>query len=175
MNKYKEIVVKIIEETNVMFFRLATFLRIIGFILIICFAWLLEVGTIRTLGLLFGLFLMTFPFTLRIFIAKYKTVGALKFTEYQIITKLIDGERIIHEIEKINRFKFTILDYEGEERIRDSFHSSTMMKIRTGTENKLFFNINNKDYNYQIYLKNEFQKIKLLHFLNIIEKQIKNI
>jgi hypothetical protein len=175
MNKYKDIVVQIIEEANVKVFRLATILSIIGLLSIGCSAGFLEVGTLRTLGVCFGMFFFISPFTLRFFIDKHKIIGAIKFTEVQIITKLIGGEQIIHNLEKINKIRFTILEYEGESKIQDAFQKSTMMKIRTGTENKLFLNINNTDHHYQIYLRSKLQKIKVLYFLNSIEKQIKNI
>jgi len=175
MNKYKEVVVQMIELANVKIFRLATFLRIIGFVSIVCSAGLLEVGTFRTLGVCVGMFFIMFPIILRFFIDKHKTIGVIKFTEFQIITKLIGGERIIHDLEKINKIRFTILDYEGENRIQDSFHSSTMMKVRTGTENRMSLKINNNDYHYQIHLRSQLQKIKVLYFLNLIENQIKKI
>jgi hypothetical protein len=138
MNKYKEAILPIIEDTNVKAFQIASLLSILGLIILGCSVGLLEVGTFRYIGVAIGLIFMALPFALRFVIDKHKTIGAIKFTEFEILIKLTNEEPKTFDTQKLAIFDFNIIDYEGETKARDLVRTSSTMNVRSGAENAVF-------------------------------------
>ena len=172
MNKYKDVILPIVEKANTKAFKVATIVSVVGIAILACSVGLLEVGAVRTTGVVLGLVFMVSPFALRFIIDKHKKVGVIRFSDHEILTKLKEDEPRIFDVAKFEQFEFTIVDFEGETKAIDLVRSSSTMNVRSGAENQVFWIIDNKEYLYEFKLTSELQKRQVVHFLNGIQKQL---
>ncbi|MDG1333224.1 MAG: hypothetical protein P8P74_12895 [Crocinitomicaceae bacterium] len=173
MNKYKEVILPIVEEANSKIFNFAAVLSVMGIAVLASSVGFLEVSTLRTIGVITGLGLMVLPFALRFVIDKHKKIGVIRFSDQEILTKLNGDEPRIFDVTKFEKFEFTIVDFEGETKAIDLVRSSRTMNVRSGAENQIFWIFDNEEHLHQFKLSSELHKRQVVQFLKSIQNQMK--
>ncbi|MFK7787030.1 MAG: hypothetical protein AB8B56_18055 [Crocinitomicaceae bacterium] len=172
MSTYKEIVLPLVEEKNAKAFRTADLLGLVGLIVLGCSLGLLQIGTFRTVSVILALILIAAPFLLRFLIDKHRKIGVIRFSNNEILTKLKDEEPIIFEIGALTAFEYQIVDYEGETKASDLGRTSSSLNVRSGSENSVYWKMDQTEFQYQFKLRSEVEKRKALYFLKSIENEV---
>ena len=173
MENIAEIILPIMGLKNEKKIIIARKLRLIGIFTLIAIVFLLEIGTLRTILLLFSLLMMSLPFTLRFFIDEHKKIGLLKLTKKDIIIKYVKQNPILFPIKNLHYLTFKIIDFEGETKMIDMANSAGRLNMRLGNNNTLEFKTKGKE-NYLINFKlnSSKQKKKAVNFFKSYQAQI---
>lgn len=173
MKQYTEVVLPIVEETNGKAFQIAGGLSIVGIAILGCSVGLLDVGALRSTGVVLGLVLMVLPFALRFVMDQHKKIGLIRFSEFEILTKLNGENEIIHDVNSFNVFEFDIVDFEGETKARDLARTSSTLNVRTGSDNQVYWKTEEKEYHFQFKLNSELHKRQAVYLLRIIREKVR--
>jgi len=149
MSNYKEAILPIVKEANTTVFKSAQVASLFGIVILGLSVWLLEVGSLRTAGVVIGLLFMGLPFLLRFFIDKHKEIGLIRLTEGEILTKMKGSEPVVYPIDE----------------------TSSRMNVRTGAENQITWISKGKLIAVEFKLENELQKRKSIYFLEELKRR----
>ena len=171
----KQMVLPIVEQTNVSAFRIARLLVIPGIIALFV-SFNLEVGTVRTILAVLGLVLVGSPFGLSLLMKNNKQIGMIKLTEEALILKL-KGESVQEfPVERVRSLFYDVNEFEGETKVSDMLFAASRMKVRDGISNQLTWTFEEEKHAYNIKLSTQNQKDRLIETLqNIEQKLIKTV
>lgn len=173
MPQYQQALLPIVKNTNERIFQLATVISIIGIVCIASAVFFLEVGILRTVGVIVGLLMAAAHFILRFFVDQHQTIGVLRLTEFEVLVKLKNAEPVSYAVEDLEGITFNLVDFEGETKGEDLLQDASMMNVRSGAENTIvLLPKDGLSQLIQFKLNSALDKRKASYFLQLLQQRV---